>query len=536
MKKFDRTYELHLAFGTSWADEGKIIKIESPRALTFTIKKNRKPDANTGSFGIFNLGEKTRNKIQNFYCPMAWCGARLYAGYGKSAYPDSLVFDGDIIKLWSSYEKRSIIVRIEAGEGAYAMGGAKSTGSFDAKTPLAECIRILLANLKNYSKPDASYADSPHIETIKGQLDNNLEVFKTTWEQMKDIAKERFYFFIDYRVFYAFPLDKWNEKENPFEISADNGLLAAPQFTLTNNEYVVNIEMLFEPRLKLATLVNLNPKSRNPKDHTLSGEYIVDSIEHTRSLGDRGEDKCFTKATLALKKDEEESSVKNVKVATPKRETSSTSNVDLIGLFDRFKRDIFTSLHCHKLGIIESFDPDTQTASVRINHKGVFDGKLFDYPILKRVPVFIPAGGDAKITMPVSQGDTCLLLFSDRDKNAWLMTGANYAVPLTPRAHDISDGLAIVGFRSEKNKIPDYNAKDAELRNAGAIIAAGAEGKASIRNEDENLKNVLVDWIDLLVDIISNWQNSDGSTPGGGTLGKIPDLKEVKTRVEKLLK
>ncbi|MDR2674455.1 MAG: hypothetical protein LBC18_06200 [Opitutaceae bacterium] len=215
-------------------------------------------------------------------------------------------------------------------------------------------------------------------------------------------------------------------------------------------------------------------------------------------------------------------------------------NFDLPTLLDYHAGMAASFFHCHKLGTIEKFDPSAQTAEVRIAHKCEWQGKVRDYPLLVDVPVFVPAGGGAALTMPVKPGDPCLVLFSDRDIDAWFAKGAKDAVPPTARMHDIADGLAIVGFRPATAPVPSYHADDAELRNAGGgvVLAAGADGKISLRNSGDTLHALLSNFVDDLTSLLSGWKdNPDGSPKETPTAAAITSLKSTyKSRIAALLK
>ena len=72
-------------------------------------------------------------------------------------------------------------------------------------------------------------------------------------------------------------------------------------------------------------------------------------------------------------------------------------------------REVLSSMHCALPGNVISFDKDTQTAVIRPAVKGM--------PLLRDVPVFMPVPFD------VSPGDACLMIFADRDIDAWLESG-----------------------------------------------------------------------------------------------------------------
>ena len=145
---------------------------------------------------------------------------------------------------------------------------------------------------------------------------------------------------------------------------------------------------------------------------------------------------------------------------------------DLPTLLDLKIRDILASTNCHQLGTIESFNPVTVTAKVSLNMKASVAGSVEEYPLLVDVPVFVLGGGDRVVTLPINPGDTCLVLFNDRDIDLWFSTGSA-AVPNSPRIHDLSDGLALIGFRSSANPVSNYSSEDVEIRNAESKIAVG---------------------------------------------------------------
>lgn len=145
---------------------------------------------------------------------------------------------------------------------------------------------------------------------------------------------------------------------------------------------------------------------------------------------------------------------------------------DLSAFIDLALRNALLNTNCHLLGTIQNFDAATQTATIGINQKLSLAGVLKDYPPLVKVPVFVLGGGDRVVTFPVRQGDTCLVLFNDRDFDNWFETG-NITTPNSQRFHDLSDGLALVGFRCLANPVDNYSAADVEVRNGQSKIGVG---------------------------------------------------------------
>jgi len=133
-------------------------------------------------------------------------------------------------------------------------------------------------------------------------------------------------------------------------------------------------------------------------------------------------------------------------------------------LFESMARELWTSC----VGIIESFNAELQTATVQPAIKAMvqgIDGKWTAQalPLLLDVPVYFPSGGGCSLTFPVATGDECLVCFADRCIDGWWQNGG-VQLPITPRAHDLSDGMCFVGFRSKPEKINNLSTTATELR------------------------------------------------------------------------
>ncbi len=139
-------------------------------------------------------------------------------------------------------------------------------------------------------------------------------------------------------------------------------------------------------------------------------------------------------------------------------------------LLDTFKQEIFKSFNCHQVGSIVSVDFEKNTVSVQLGmQQQLPDGTTRNYPVLTDCPMFIMCGGSSFIGMPVSPGDLCLVLFNDRDIDTWFSTGNN-VIPNSQRTHDLSDGLALVGFRNLAKAITDYYATGIEIRSPAVDV------------------------------------------------------------------
>lgn len=116
---------------------------------------------------------------------------------------------------------------------------------------------------------------------------------------------------------------------------------------------------------------------------------------------------------------------------------------------------------------VVSFDVATQLARVRpdiFEIKETVDGDTQPYqlPDISNVPCVIPSSGHYALTLPVSAGDKCLLVFADRSLDDWI-THARAADPEDERRHALSDAIAILGIRSKATALSGYSTTRAEL-------------------------------------------------------------------------
>ncbi len=157
---------------------------------------------------------------------------------------------------------------------------------------------------------------------------------------------------------------------------------------------------------------------------------------------------------------------------------------DLMAIAQGIKDDIMSSLHVAMPGIIVSFDADTQTAVVqtairrRVRHqKGV---QHEADPLLLDVPVCFLGGGEHALTFPVTKGDECLVFFADHCIDAWFQSGG-VQNQLMPRMHSISDGFALVGFRSKPRALRGF--REDKPNFVGGLLIDGKNLSESFTSE-----------------------------------------------------
>ena len=162
-----------------------------------------------------------------------------------------------------------------------------------------------------------------------------------------------------------------------------------------------------------------------------------------------------------------------------------------IEMDQRFKDSMFASLRVASPGIIQSVDYGKQTCVVKlaIKEKLNFEGEYqwMEIPPLLDVPIFVYSGGGYYLTLPVSPGDECLVVFGDNCMDAWWQSGG-IQNQVERRRHDLSDGFAIVGFCSQPRAIGSYSSSSAQLRNAdGSAVIEISGSQINIRSSNTTI-------------------------------------------------
>jgi hypothetical protein len=97
------------------------------------------------------------------------------------------------------------------------------------------------------------------------------------------------------------------------------------------------------------------------------------------------------------------------------------------------------------------------------------------------VPVVFLGGGGMVATFPITTGDEALIIFADRCIDYWFAKGGVQR-PAEPRAHDLSDAIALVGPRSLAKVIPNLSTTTAQFRSldGSTYFEVASGGKANV--------------------------------------------------------
>lgn len=170
------------------------------------------------------------------------------------------------------------------------------------------------------------------------------------------------------------------------------------------------------------------------------------------------------------------------------------------------------AINCHAIATIQSFDPASQTVTATVNYKktsfnlvkdattgvSTYQSVLVNYPVLVDCPAIVLSGGNSSLTLPITKGDECLILFNDRDIDNWFSGAAPTGVA-TGRLHSFADGIALVGLHSTNKFLTNYDMDRAVLRKGNAMVGVGKNNElVKIANEVTTLKTVINGLIDVI--------------------------------------
>lgn len=101
----------------------------------------------------------------------------------------------------------------------------------------------------------------------------------------------------------------------------------------------------------------------------------------------------------------------------------------------------------HTCTISKIVKVNAKTIDVKPVFNRVVSGESIELPVFLDVPLFTLSGGASYIHLPISVGDYCLLIFTERCSDSWY-AGQDNVAPLEYRMHDYSDGFALVGVHN----------------------------------------------------------------------------------------
>lgn len=165
-----------------------------------------------------------------------------------------------------------------------------------------------------------------------------------------------------------------------------------------------------------------------------------------------------------------------MKIVVPK--IFNKGSGDIVTKLKRLIDLSISEIHTTTIGVIQSFNPETQTVVVQPAIKKVITNEdqttiiytADNHPLLVNVPVVFPGGGDWFMTFPIKEGDECLIFSMERSIGNWMENGGVQAPSNYKRKLSFKDAIVMVGLNSKASSLPSFNAEEPELRNRSGDI------------------------------------------------------------------
>jgi hypothetical protein len=252
--------------------DGTTIKITPPFTVEFDIHRNSLSSANVAQIRVFNLSPNNRGQIRKDQFDFGDLRSIAFsAGYGDNL---SLAFVGNITQAWSVREGTNMITQIECFDGGYAYVNAVTNDQFPKDTLQSSIIDSLVSKLPGVSKGA--------IGSFPGQIARGNSYSGSTTDILGQLTGNGF--FIDNGKAHCLNDSECLDGDIPL-INAQSGLLGTP----TLEAQYVNIEMLFEPGLRVGQLIQLETVTADKasgNQTSFNGRHKVLSIKHRGTISD----------------------------------------------------------------------------------------------------------------------------------------------------------------------------------------------------------------------------------------------------------
>jgi hypothetical protein len=244
--KFGRIYSM-----TIQVSETQTVVVEYPLTLEFSITRNTLASANQATFRLKNLKADTRTQIyHDRFDTGHYRGIILRAGYEKES-PLPVIFQGNIQQASSYRQGVDWITEIEAFDGGYGIQNGQVSQTVPAGWSLPQIIKQVLSTLP--------HTGIGQIGDLSQQNSRGITLMGNSWDVTNRIAiGQNTNAFIDSEVANLLKDDEYIAVSGGIPlITSDNGILNSPR----RFESILKLDILFEPRIVLGQLVQLDTLS-----------------------------------------------------------------------------------------------------------------------------------------------------------------------------------------------------------------------------------------------------------------------------------
>lgn len=244
------------------------VVIKPPITLEFEIRREFLASAQTATFRIKNLGEKTQDTIyKDRFATSLFARVALQAGYQGAFLPT--IFDGSIWFARSNRQsRRDIVTEIDSFDGGFAMANSFSSFSLPPSNTYVDALQRLNGDLVQTSA-------TPIIGTVPGTLGPRSAIFVgPTFDLITKLLPPGVTSTIDLgQLKVLADLDVLSFGSQTYLISANTGLLDPP----VREGAFITVRMMFEPRITLGQVVQLD----SVVNSIFNGLYQVRGVSHS---------------------------------------------------------------------------------------------------------------------------------------------------------------------------------------------------------------------------------------------------------------
>ena len=248
MLKFGRNYLLTIES----PDFTELVKVEPPLTIEFDSTRSIYGSANYFTVRVRNMSPRKRDLIrkdENAFL-QATTHLNLMAGYGTQL---SQVIYGNIVHAWTVREGTDYITEIDGYDGGFAFADSVTQGAFVAGTTPQAMIEQMVSSLSDAPGSNITVGSIGQYSTTATPRGTSLG--GNTGDILREVTGGGF--FVDNGVAHCLHDNECIEGE-ALEISSRTGLLGTPTYDKT----VVHLDMIFDPRIKMAQLVLLQSETQ----------------------------------------------------------------------------------------------------------------------------------------------------------------------------------------------------------------------------------------------------------------------------------
>jgi hypothetical protein len=278
--KFIPDGQLSLDVAPDATGKSQSVTIAQNLTIEFDIVRNPLGQTQTATFRVFNLGHVIRDAIyKDLSTWTQFRGISFYAGYGNAA---PLIFKGQVLTASSNREGQNMVTTINCFDG----GGDMTNGFFSQTLPPGSTGTDVINQL-GQSLPNIQ--GKPIVGTFPTANLRSEVLFGNTWGIIRDKTGGNCCF--ENGILKAMPLQQCIPPAGTIPvINSATGLIGTPRRT----GFFVELDMLFEPRLELFTVFDLE----GIDFPQYNGLHKVISFHHRGIISPAKAGECVTTATF----------------------------------------------------------------------------------------------------------------------------------------------------------------------------------------------------------------------------------------------